>query len=157
MPKLAKRELLHDIFFAGVAIKGIDGILELIAGIFLFFSQSNIISNVVQKIFQKEILEDPSDLLANYFIHAANNITIGTFSFIVLYLIAHGLIKIGLFSALLSKKTWAHIIAGIVLFLFIIYQLARFSITHSIILLFFTLIDMIILVLLQFEYKRVKK
>jgi len=156
MFKIKKEKALHDLFIIGIIIKGIDGILELIGGIILISIKSNSISKIIQTIFQHEIAQDPTDLIANYFIQLSQTLSISTISFAAIYLIIHGSIKLGLFSGLLYKKLWAYPLAGILLSLFVIYQLIRFSSTHSIFLLFLTLVDILIIVLLRFEYKRLK-
>lgn len=151
-----RKEFLHDIFLIGIFIKGIDGILELIAGIILLITKSNFISNFVQRIFQHELFEDPKDLIANYFVQTSTNISVSLLLFVAIYLIIHGIIKIGIFLGLWYKQAWAYPIAAIVLSLFVIYQSIRLFSNHSIILLFLILVDISIIILLRFEYKRVK-
>ncbi|WP_292471184.1 DUF2127 domain-containing protein [Methanolobus sp.] len=156
MLKNRKENIIHDIFIIGIIIKGIDGLLELIGGFILISSKSDTISKIIQTIFKHEIAQDPTDLLANYFIQLSNNLSISTISFAAIYLIIHGSIKIGLFSGLWYKKLWTYPLAGILLSFFVMYQLIRFFNTHSILLLFLTLVDILIIILLRFEYKRLK-
>ena len=149
------RNALHELFLVGITIKGIDGVLELVTGITLFFTKSSLIVKVLQAIFHHELLHDPTDLVANYLIHTAQSLSINTLTFISIYLTIHGIIKIGIFLGLWYKKIWAYPIAAIVLSLFVIYQSVRIYRNHSIILSFLTLIDIMILVLIRFEYKRI--
>ncbi len=111
---------------------------------------------IVQTIFKHELLQDPTDILANYLIKASHNVSFSTLSFAAVYLMIHGFIKIGLVTGLWFKKLWAYPLAEIVLSLFIIYQLIRFSRTHSLILILLTLLDIVILFLVSHEYKRIK-
>ena len=154
MLKNRKEKILHDLFIFGIIIKGIDGLLELIGGFILILIKSSSISKSIQIIFQHEITQDPTDLIANYFIQLSHNLSINTISFIAIYLIIHGSIKIGLFSGLWYQKLWAYPLGGVLLSLFVIYQFMIFFHTHSIILLFLTSVDILIIVLLRFEYKR---
>lgn len=157
MLPIKKDTALHDLFILGIVIKGIDGVLELIGGIILISIPSHSIASVVQSVFQHEIAQDPTDLIANFFIQLSQNLSISTLSFAAVYLIIHGSIKLGLFFGLWSKKLWVYPLAGVVLSLFVIYQLMRFLSSHSMLLLFLTLVDILILVLLGFEYKRQKR
>ena len=138
----------------GIIIKGIDGILELISGVILFLIKSDLITKIIQTLFQHELVQDPTDIIANYLIHTSQNLTISALSFATIYLIIHGSVKIGLVLGLWYKKLWAYPLVGVILSLFIIYQLIKFFSTHSIILLFLTSIDVLIIILLRFEYKR---
>lgn len=156
MLKIRERKILHDLFVIGVIIKGIDGLLELIGGIVLASVKSGSMFKIIQTIFQHEIAQDPTDLIANYFIRLSHSLSVSTISFIAVYLIIHGTIKIGLFSGLWYKKLWAYPLVGILLFLFVVYQLIRFFNTYSILLLFLTSVDILIIILLRFEYKRQK-
>lgn len=156
MFKLRKDKILHDLFIIGIIIKAIDGVLELIGGITLSLVKSDLISKIIQTLFQHEIAQDPSDFIANYFVQLSHSLSISIISFAAIYLIIHGSIKLGLFSGLWYKKLWAYPLAGVVLSLFVVYQFIRFFNTHSALLLFLTLIDILILVLLRFEYKRLK-
>lgn len=154
MSKIKKETILHDIFLIGIIIKGIDGFLELIGGMALLFIKSDYIISIVQRIFQHELVQDSTDLIANYVVHTSHTISTDTILFIAMYLLIHGVIKLGLVIGLLSKKLWSYPLAGGVLSLFLIYQIIRIINNHSLILMLFTLIDIIILVLLRFEYKR---
>ncbi len=156
MLKNKKEKILHDVFVIGITIKGIDGLLELIGGVILVFIKSDSISKMIQTLFQHEIAQDPTDFIANYFIQSAQNLSLNTISFAAIYLIIHGSIKIGLFAGLWYKKLWAYPLAGIIMSLFVTYQLMRFFNTHSLFLLFLTIIDILVIVLLRFEYKRLK-
>ena len=104
-----------------------------------------------------ELAQDPTDLLANYLIHVSQNLSLGAISFVSLYLLIHGLIKIGLVTGLWMRKLWAYPLAGVILGFFVAYQGIRFFHTHSLLLLLLTFVDIVILVLIRFEYKRLKR
>jgi uncharacterized membrane protein len=149
-----KGKILHDLFRVSIAIKGIDGILEFISGISLMFIKSDFLSNIVQLLFQHELVQDPTDLVANLLIKSTQHLSTGTISFAAFYLIIHGLIKIGIVTSLLFRKLWAYPLGGVVLFIFVVYQVLRVLKTHSLILIFLTAIDILIIALLRSEYKR---
>jgi len=155
--RITKNIALHDIFMVGITIKGIDGIIEFLSGLTLLFTNSEFIMKIVQKIFEHELTQDSTDFIANTFIHASQSLTSSMLIFISIYLLIHGTIKIGLVAGLWYKKMWAYPLAAVIISLFVIYQVIRFFNTQSITLLLFTIIDIIILLLLKTEYRRVKK
>lgn len=66
----------------------------------------------------------------------------------------HGLIKIGLVAGLWYNKLWTYPATGIILSLLVIYQIIRFSFTHSVVILLLTIVDITILALMYNEYKQ---
>ncbi len=149
--------ILHDFFLIGIAIKGFDGLVELLSGIVLLFIKSDWISSFIQMLFRKELIQDPTDAIAIYFVHISHHIPTGTILFISLYLIIRGAIKIGLVLGLWYKKLWVYPVSAVVLLLLIFFQIVSFLNNHSVILAFLTVVDLVIIVLLKFEYRRIKK
>jgi uncharacterized membrane protein len=148
-----KKRTLHELFLIGIIVKAIYGILEIIGGITLVFTRSDMISSLVRQIFHHEIVEDPTDFFANLFIRRSH-ISSGALSFAAVLLIIHGFINICLFVALLHKKRWAFPVAAVALTLLIIYQILKILSNHSIALMFFTLFDIALLMLFLKEYNK---
>ena len=134
--------------------KGIDGIIETISGTALLIVDRQDIQHLVHVVLRHELLEDPNDPVANYLMHAAAGLSTNTKTFAALYLLVHGLVKLGLVTALWQNRRWAYPLAGVVLSLFVIYQGVRFTFTHSVVLLLVTAVDIAIIALLPGEYKR---
>ncbi len=149
-----RRKWYHELFRISIFLKGLDGALELLGALVLVVLGSNTISTIVHNLFEQELLEDPGDFVANLLVNATHNITLSTQHFIALYLFVHGAIKVGLVTALWKDKLWAFPVAGVVLLLMVLYQGFRLGYNFSWILLFLTLLDVIILVLLKSEYDR---
>ena len=145
---------LDDIFEIGIFIKLINGILELIGGMILLFIQPASISKVIGFFANNELIEDPKDVIANYFMHLSQTISVRMQVFAGIYLIIHAIINIGLFTLLWQKKKWAFPLAGSILTILIAYQVYLITQTYSMILIVFTLVDVVILALLRFEYVR---
>lgn len=91
--------------------------------------------------------------MANYFLHAAQSLSVSTQHFAALYLVSHGAIKLWLIIGLLRKRLWYYPTALVVFGFFITYQLYRFSFTHSPSLLFITAVDVVVIVLTWHEYR----
>lgn len=151
-----KPEQIHLLFRIGVVAKGIDGLLEAIAGVALFFTDRALLRSLVDWLTAGELQEDPADFVANHLVQFANHLSIGTKHFAASYLLGYGLVKVGLAAGLLRGKLWAYPTALVVLGLFLCYQIYRLSHTHSLALGVFSLMDLAILVLIWRDYQYLK-
>jgi uncharacterized membrane protein len=145
---------LYIIFIWGIVFKGINGLLEILGSIALLFSDR--LLTWIKILAQAELQEDPHDLVANYIQHHFAAFSLSSKSFIFFYLLSHGVIKLLLAIALLRKRLWAYPAAIFVFILFVIYQLYRYSFTHSVFLVLITIFDIFIVWLTWHEYKRAK-
>ena len=148
-----RANILHQIFALGIWVKGLDGLLEIVGGLLLLLSSGTSLNQIVISLTQHELVEDPHDLIATAARHAVAHLSAGTQIFASVYLIAHGLIKIVLVSALLRGKRWAYPVAIGFLSLFIAYQLYRLSYQYSLGLALLTLFDLVIVCLTWREYQ----
>ena len=145
-----------DIFFlfkGGMFLKGIHAIIEIMGGFLALFLTQNFIIQSILTITQDELSEDPKDFLANYVIHASQSFSISSQHFVAFYLLSHGIIKGILVINLLQKKRWAYPTSLVVFSAFVIYQIIRYTYTHSVWLIVFTLFDLIVIWLIWHEYK----
>ena len=150
--KQKSRRLIHKIFHITLLVKAFDGILEFLSGFFLFFISSAGLVNLIQKIFQHELTQDPTDILANSllnFFHTSVNAKL----FAAVYLFVHGFVKLWVVYGLWSRNTKTYPIAGVVLALLIAYQLSKVFATNSLILTLLTILDIFIFVLMVIDYK----
>lgn len=143
------------IFVVSIFLKGVNALLEIIVGfIFLFTGAATAITWFF---IQGELIEDPGDLVANSILHYLPYFSGHAQFFVSWYLLSHGIIKLFLAVALLRNKLWAYPAAIVVFALFIIYQLYRFTYTHSIFLIIFTVVDLAVIWLTWHEYRIMKK
>jgi uncharacterized membrane protein len=147
----------HNIFLASILLKGLNGILEIAGGILTLAIAPAVVKKVVGFLMQNEILEDPKDLLTNYFLHIFSNYNIAIQTFWVLYLLIHGVVKIFLVIALWKKKLWAYPLAMAIFLAFIAYQVYRYSLFPSIFLVILSLFDVFVIAMTYFEYRALKK
>jgi uncharacterized membrane protein len=146
----------HQFFKFSLIIKGLDGLLDVVSGFILFFSATNPIAKTVLVLFRRELIKDPQDFIANYFIKSSQAILPATLTFIAWYLLVNGLVKISLGLALFKNNYRIYQITGIAFTIFTGYQIYRFTHTHSLLLLLITLYDLIIIAMLYFEAKNLK-
>jgi uncharacterized membrane protein len=148
---------VHHLFRIGIYLKGINGILELIGGTLFFFIRPELLNTIVQKFTQGELSEDPNDVIATFLVQSAHRFSIGSEIYGGIFLLSHGLIKCGLVLALFKKKRWAYPLAITIFALFIMYQMYKYSLSHSIWMLTLSLLDLFVIILTWLEYRSMKR
>lgn len=144
---------IHLAFEISLLLKGAFALAEIGSGIVVYFVTRQFLLDFVNAVTQQELTEDPRDFIANYLLQGAQNLSIGARHFAAFYLISHGTIKLWLIVGLLRKKLWYYPTAITVFGLFIVYQLYRFSFTHSPWLLLITALDVMVIGLAWYEYR----
>lgn len=146
------RALLHGTFRAGIAIKGVDALLEAIAGALLAVNPGALRHLSVA-------LTYGGFRIAHSFItdHLARRLENADPSFAAAYLISHGLVKVVLVIALWMEKLWAYPLAIVVFAAFCVYQVFRFTHTHSIGMVLLTIFDVAIIYLTWNEYREKRR
>ena len=142
-------------FVTGIGIKGVFGLFDTLVG-FFFFSTSAI-TNLITFLTQHELGEDPTDFLANKIIEVLPYISVHTQLFVAWYFLIHGVINVLLVISVLRKKFWAYPAYMTALLLFGVYQVYRFTHTHSLILLVVTFFDAVMIWLIWREYQFVRR
>jgi uncharacterized membrane protein len=132
---------LHRLFELAIFVKGVDGALETIGGLLILFVPLRSLDTVVRWLMTHE-LNESHDRLANAAEHLLDSLSLDTKLFASMYLVGHGLVKIFLVYALWREKLWAFPAALWFIALFVVYQLYRYTHTHSTALLIFALLDM---------------
>lgn len=148
------KSLLDRTFEVGIILKGLDGVLELLGGLLLLLVSPDTINRLAVTITQGELSQDPHDFIANRILHTAHHLTGSSLLFGALYLLSHGIVKIVLVAALLRNKLWAYPWMIAFLGVFIIYQIYRVVLDHSLSLTALTIFDAFIAWLTWREYKQ---
>jgi len=151
MKQTTSARRLHWLFELAIFVKGVDGALETIGGLLILFVPLHSLDSVVRWLVAHELSES-HDWLANAAEHLLDSLSFDTKQFASIYLVGHGLVKIFLVYALWREKLWAFPAALWFLALFIIYQLYRFTHSHSTALLIFALLDMCVSWFIWREY-----
>ena len=151
-----KDKAIHALFDIGLIGKAVDGLLEIIGALLLFFVSPKQINWMLRAVTQHELSKDPHDVLANLLLHSVQHVSTATWSFAAVFLLWHGAVKVGLVSALLLKKWWAYPLAIAAFGLFLVYQVYRYLHTHSVWLLVLSILDLFLIVVTWLEYKRLR-
>ncbi|HQU08002.1 MAG: hypothetical protein B7X04_03230 [Parcubacteria group bacterium 21-54-25] len=139
-------------FRLSVFLKGVDAVLEIVGGVLAFLVSPTTVAWLVDVLTRKELIEDPHDKIVGLLRQAAEHYSITGSTFLALYLLAHGLVKIFLVVGLLKNKMWAYPVSLVVLGMFMVYQLYRYSYSHSLLMLGLTIFDLIVVWLIWREY-----
>jgi uncharacterized membrane protein len=153
--RLFREENIHRAFVVILILKACNALLEIIGGILFLFSGA--ISSIILFLTNIELIEDPTDFLANYAQHVLPYFSLHAQLFGAFYLLSHGVVKIFLVVAILRGKLWAYPATMLFLGLLIFYQLYQFTYTHSTFLLLLTIFDMVLVFLTWHEYQFTKK
>src|SRR5262249_45097088 len=70
--------LVHRVFTVGILAKGLNGVVEILAGGCLFLVPPATISQALFFLTRHELIEDPHDLLANYLVRVARQLSVDT-------------------------------------------------------------------------------
>jgi uncharacterized membrane protein len=142
---------LEKVFRFSLLAKGLDGLLELVAGAVLLFTSSVSIQAWVNRLTAHELSEDPTDLVAHALLSLGKQL--GAVRLLAaLFLLAHGVIKLLLVTFLLNDNVKAYPWAISVLSLFTAYQAYLASQHTTAAMLGLTVLDFLIVVLAVREY-----
>lgn len=100
-------------------------------------------------------IESRGDIIANYLLHAAQHLSISSLHFAASYLFIHGAIKLWIIIGLWRKTRLLPCCCG-GFSLFIVYQLYRYTFTHSLLLILITILDVFVIALTLLEYRRLR-
>ena len=151
MKKAKSGKGLHRLFELAIFFKGVDGVLETIGGLLILFVPLHSLDTLVRWLLAHE-LSEPHDWVARAAEHLLNSLSLSTKLFASTYLVGHGLVKIFLVYALWREKLWAFPVALWFIALFVVYQIYRFTHTHSTALLIFALLDVCVAWFIWCEY-----
>jgi uncharacterized membrane protein len=157
LKKLLDHKKIHLIFEFSLWLKAIFALSEIAAGAATYFVPQHLFVDLVLWVAKDEFAEDPHDLVANFLLHTVQNISVGTQKFAAVYLLAHGVVKLWLIVGLLRERLWYFPVSIMVFGLFIVYQVYRYTFTHSIWLLLITALDIVIIVITWHEYRYLRK
>lgn len=152
----AANDRLHLLFLVSLWAKAAFAAAEVIGGVAAFFVTRQFLVDIATWVTRDEFAEDPHDAIASYLFRSVENFSIDSRNFVGVYLVIHGIIKLWLVFGLLRERLWYFPVALGVFTLFIVYQLYRYTFTHSAWLLALTVIDLIVLSLTWHEWRRLR-
>jgi uncharacterized membrane protein len=146
------------LFRVAIAVKGLDGGLQLIGGLVLLVIRPSAVTGLAHMVLTRDLLGSPSSPFALHFQAATENFVQGsTRWFAITFLLLHGVVKVALVIALVRKIMPAYPIAAVVLGAFVVYEVFRAVRTHSIALPIFAAIDVLIIIFVVREYLELRR
>jgi uncharacterized membrane protein len=149
---------LHPWFEAvykiGVGIKGFDGLVEFAIGVALLFSPQlvhTLLGGVAQELGEHH--GQVFQFIAEYVARVDGELARSGLTFLIVFLITHGLVKLGLVYCLLREIVRAYPVALAILGAFLVYQVYVFIIHPTIGMAIFSVLDAVIVWLVWGEYR----
>ena len=148
-----RSSLMHFAFIGAITIKGIDGFIEFVAGIVLAVVGSQQVYNFAVWATAPEIARHPESHAAHAIRHGAYGFVHSSHKFAVVYLLAHGVLKIGLVINLFIEHLWIFPVSVAVLLGFIGFMGARLAAHWSPWLFAFAVFDTMTVALILNEWR----
>ncbi|RBY79839.1 DUF2127 domain-containing protein [Geodermatophilus sp. TF02-6] len=152
MPGTTTDRLLRAALF----LKGLDGSVELLAGVALAVAGPRAVGGLTRRVVEHHLLGSPRGALAERFAASGAALTGGDRTLVVLYLVLHGLVKLGLVVALLRQLRAAYPVAVAVLAMLVAFEVDGAVRRGSALLWVAAALDLAIIVLVVREYRRLR-
>jgi len=146
---------IYDLLFrVGMGWRILYGFLRLILGFILLRFIGTPLSGIFYKVMNHELIEDPTDFLIRTVSPLVQHLSFTVTYFLAAYLIFWGIIDILLSMNLLKHERWAFPISIHLIGIFVLYEIYRFSYTHSLVLACVIVVDLILIWLIRREYHK---
>jgi uncharacterized membrane protein len=154
---MIKEAHVHRLFKVTLLLKALHSLLEIISGTLLAAMRTDTLSGIAKFVTQGELFEDPNDLIANYFLRLAQNVSVSSKATAGFFLLSHGTVELVLVLTVMRRCAWAYPAFMVALGLLIGYQSYQLWHVFSVGLTALTIFDTLVLVLTWNEYRFVMK
>lgn len=144
---------LHWLFEASLLVKGIFAAFEALAGAILLWTSHDALMSLVEWLTRNELIEDRHAPLASWLAGLAARFDAPSQHFYAIYLLSHGLAKLAVIALLARKVAFAYPLAIAVFGGFVIYQMHRWSLTGSPMMLALSGFDLLVVWLIWREWR----
>lgn len=158
MEKIEDKGWYDKAYLVTVAIKGFDGLVELIAGVWLLIAPASL--HAVLGVLFGEAAEHNGRFMhfvAENIAHIDTSLTAGGILVVSLFLLTHGVVKLAMVYALLREILWAYPYALAVLTAFLVYQVYVFITHPGVGMALFSLLDAVIIFMVYGEWQKLKR
>ena len=143
----------HRIYIFSLWLKVIIAVFEGLCGLAIYFVTIKEIRLITKWILSWHIFADPHDRRTEVMQVALAGLPIDSKTFISVYLLLHGALKIGLVIGLLAEKRWAYPVGLFGLGAFVVYQLWHYYLHHHTTLLVLAVFDIFIMWMVWREWR----
>ncbi|WP_343116960.1 DUF2127 domain-containing protein [Ostreiculturibacter nitratireducens] len=155
-PRKRRNRVLHEVFELSIGLKALFAASELISGIGIYLIPSGWVLSAARWLTAKELIEDPTDRLAQWLLGLAQHFSIATQDFWAAYLVGHAAVKLAVVAGLLLRIRWAYPASIWVLVGFIVYQADRWFQDQSVTMILLSIFDLVVIWLIWHEYREMK-
>ena len=148
-----REQRLHRFFEITLLLKALFAAGEIVAAIGVYVVPLDTVADFVGVITSAELAKHPHDLVAAHLADWAQNLSVATKHFVAFYLLSHGVVKLWVIIGLMRERLWYYPVALVLFTFFIVYQLHRYTFTHSVSLLLLTVLDLVVIALTWHEYQ----
>lgn len=149
----SRAPLLHLAYLIAIIIKGFDGLIETATGLLIATLGSRPIYEFAVWATAPEIARHPESHAVHAIRHGAYGFAHSSHKFAVVYLLAHGILKLGLVVNLLIEHLWIFPVSIAVLLGFISFMAAKLAAHWSPWLFAFAMFDMFTVALIANEWR----
>ncbi|WP_185968508.1 DUF2127 domain-containing protein [Paracoccus sp. M683] len=149
-----ERGALHWLFEAGLALKGFLAALESLTGLALLFTANATIQRSIDWLTHNELIEDPTDPMVARVLRLTSRFDAGSQHFYAVYLLSHGLVKLVVIALLVRRIAAAYPLAIVVFAGFVGYQMHRWAVSGSPVMLALSAFDLLVIWLTWREWRR---
>jgi uncharacterized membrane protein len=151
-----KEANVRRLFEITLLLKALHSLLEIVSGALLGAISTDAVLKIARFVTQGELLEDPNDLIANYLLRVAQDLSVGSKGAAAFFLLSHGSVKLALVLAVMKGWAWAYPVFIGALGLLIGYQSYQLWHVFSVGLTALTIFDVLVFVLTWHEYRLVR-
>ena len=155
-PVLITEKEYWSLFEISIIIKGLNALGDLLAGIVLWVISKAVLITFILNFFQNDLSDNPKDYISNFIVNSAATLAVSSQYFLSVYFLIHGIVKIFLLICLYKKKLWAYPTSIFVFTSLIFYESYTFYSNHSMWILAFTFLDVLLVLLTVHEYGVIK-
>lgn len=148
---------VDSIFRISVIAKGVTSAVEVLGGLLAILIPPSAVVGFIIARSERELIQEPGDYIATHVLEYMHSIHVPGRTFIAIYLISRGVLKLLLVVALLKKQYWAYPAAIVVLLLFMAYEIYGIIAAHSILMMFTAAFDTVVVWSVWREYLVLKR
>lgn len=151
------RRFNHFFFNFSLLFKSVSGLLEFLGGLFFVFLDKPTIIQILSNILHYNVFNVSNKTISNLVSQASEALDTSIYVFIAICLLGNGLFKIVLCSGLYFQKRMAFILGVVFLIALLIYQIVQSFYTFSYTLIFFNILDFLVILSIWQEYIYLKE
>ncbi|MFM2414833.1 MAG: hypothetical protein RI911_526 [Candidatus Parcubacteria bacterium] len=154
---MLSRKHFKRIFDTTLIVKGVAAVVDIVAAVIIFTTHNEIVVLFFAKVTTFMTDFEGDGLISQYMSVQPGAISTFDIWFITGYLVFHGVLNLILVEGIWFRRQWAYTKAMRILLFFFVYQCVRLMFVWSYWLCIVTLYDLLIILLLHYEYAQEKK